>query len=665
MLRPVPMVHVRIQVANREASAVTRAIAAQGLLHLVDLAHGRVGSDAAPEGTHELLAAFRDLSHRVERLANRLELSLPEPAGRLEPPSHADQAQEREEIEAVLAPLEKEVGDAWSARAAARAGLRHGEEARARAGRLSAAGVELGRVRRARFGLIRFGSAATDELASLAALLAPAPFAIVPLESAGESPLVAVAVPATQRSRLENALRVVEFAQIPLPDKEDEWSPARLEAEIAEATGQIQREDARIASCRDQRGKTIRALALRIQTAVLLLQAQTHFAAAGRFVVISGWVPAESAATLRDAVRERTEGRAVVEVDQPQDLPQVASGALKVPILHRNPILLRPFQKLVQIYGTPAYEEVEPTAFFAISFLLMFGLMFGDLGHGLVLFSAGYLLFRQVPRYLDYGILLMEGGVSAALFGLLYGSFFGVEGLLPVLWIEPLREPARFLPLAIGLGLILVSLGLVLNVVNTWRAGERGLALFGTRGLFGAFGYWVVAALLARTLTGGRGIPAWLIFLLLAIPALLLILRGPIVARLDRGKPARRRGAEAPTPLAALEGSVELVDSVVSYFANTISFLRVGAFAMVHAGAFLALFAVADAISRVRGGGVLSVLMLVAGNAVMILLEGLTVSVQVLRLEYYEFFGKFFRGGGEPYRPLMLRPAGAPKGEAP
>jgi V/A-type H+-transporting ATPase subunit I len=110
---------------------------------------------------------------------------------------------------------------------------------------------------------------------------------------------------------------------------------------------------------------------------------------------------------------------------------------------------------------------------------------------------------------------------------------------------------------------------------------------------------------------------------------------------------------------------VELVDSVVSYFANTISFLRVGAFAMVHAGAFLALFAVADAISRVRGGGVLSVLMLIAGNAVMILLEGLTVSVQVLRLEYYEFFGKFFRGGGEPYRPLMLRPAGAPKGEAP
>ena len=114
--------------------------------------------------------------------------------------------------------------------------------------------------------------------------------------------------------------------------------------------------------------------------------------------------------------------------------------------------------------------------------------------------------------------------------------------------------------------------------------------------------------------------------------------------------------------LKALEGSVELVDSMIGFFANTISFLRIAAFALVHAGAFLALFALADTLQRVRGGGVLSVALLVAGNVAIIFLEGLTVSVQVLRLEYYEFFGKFFRGGGEPYRPLMLRVSAA-KGE--
>ncbi len=101
----------------------------------------------------------------------------------------------------------------------------------------------------------------------------------------------------------------------------------------------------------------------------------------------------------------------------------------------------------------------------------------------------------------------------------------------------------------------------------------------------------------------------------------------------------------------------------MSYFANTISFLRVAAFALVHAGAFVALFALVDTLNRMHGGEVLTLPLLVAGNALIILLEGLTVSVQVLRLEYYEFFGKFFRGGGEPYRPLMLR-VGAAKGVA-
>ena len=260
----------------------------------------------------------------------------------------------------------------------------------------------------------------------------------------------------------------------------------------------------------------------------------------------------------------------------------------------------------------------------------------------------------------------MEGGAAATLFGFLYGSLFGIEDVLPALWMSPLEDMQRFLVLAIVLGVALVSLGLVLNVVNTWRAGQRALALFGPRGLLPAFGYWVLAGLAARAFVSERArIPVWGILALLAIPVALLILKRPIVSRLEKGTPVHR-APSSPTPpwLAALEGSVELVDTLISYFANTVSFLRVAAFAMVHAGAFLALFALADTLSRMRAGTPLSILALAAGNVVMIFLEGLTVSVQVLRLEYYEFFGKFFRGGGEPYRPLMLR-ASAAKGAHP
>jgi V/A-type H+/Na+-transporting ATPase subunit I len=325
---------------------------------------------------------------------------------------------------------------------------------------------------------------------------------------------------------------------------------------------------------------------------------------------------------------------------------------------------LRPFQALVEIYGMPSYGELQPTAFFALSFLLMFGLMFGDVGHGLVLVSAGYCLFRYAPRFLDYAILLMEAGVASACFGALYGSVFGVETLLPALWLHPIHDLSQFMAVAIGLGVVLVSAGIVLNVVNSWRAGERASALVGTRGVFGAFIYWTALALAARfVLPATWTLPDAAIFALLAAAAGLLAARPLLVRALavDRGQ--RPREHATPRWLAALEGSVELVDAIFAYFANTISFVRVAAFAAVHAGVFIAMFAIADTLAQQRFGGPLSAAALVAGNVVMILLEGLTVTVQVLRLEYYEFFGKFFRGGGEPYRPFSLRGA-AEKGTA-
>jgi V/A-type H+-transporting ATPase subunit I len=308
----------------------------------------------------------------------------------------------------------------------------------------------------------------------------------------------------------------------------------------------------------------------------------------------------------------------------------------------------------------PAYGEIQPTAFFALSFLVMFGLMFGDIGQGLVLFSAGYCLFRYLPRYLDYGILLMECGAASTLFGALYGSFFGIEGIFPVLWMEPIHDLPRFMALAIGFGVLVVSIGLVLNIVNSWRAGERVSALTGPRGVFGAFVYWIGVALVARALMPADIVlPAPWLLGMAGVPVVLLLFKRPIVKLLGANGPHRQAHPHSPAWLVALEGSVELVDSLFAYFANTISFVRVAAFAAVHAGVFLAMFALADTLADSRFGEPLGIVTLIAGNVVMIFLEGLTVSVQVLRLEYYEFFGKFFRGGGELYRPLMLRKGGS------
>lgn len=661
MFRAVPMVHLQVQVPSRDGPAVTRQIATQGLLHLIDIAHGAGAGTGAAADARALLAKFRDLARTARRVADQIGFILPDPVGGLPPASDAgDFDSEYRQLADRFEPIRAEVETVARRLTAARDLQARTETDLACAERLFAAGVETGRIAPLRFVNVRLGYAKPDDLAALAALVAPAPFAVVPLDSTLPRPLAAIVVPATGRERLETALRVSAFEPIEVAADTADRTPDALRQTLDGARLDEESAGRELATLRDRVGPLLAEAAARADVAVLLLQAQTMFATSGRFLVISGWIPEERAAELAAAITRVSGGRAVITIDKPGDLPAAYAATLTVPILHRNPLLLRPFDRLVRLYGVPSYGEIQPTAFFAIGFLLMFGLMFGDVGHGLVLVSAGYYLFRYMPRFLDYAILLMEAGAASAAFGVLYGSVFGVESLLPAVWLHPIRDLPRFVAIAVGFGILVVSAGLALNIVNSWRAGERLAALTSVRGLSGAFVYWVALALAARVfLPVAWTLPDAAILALVAVAAALLAGRPLIVRALHLPATSRTPdGAAAPRWLAALEASVELVDAIFAYFANTISFVRVAAFAAVHAGVFVAIFALADTFATFRFGGLFSVAVLVAGNVAVILLEGLTITVQVLRLEYYEFFGKFFRGGGELYRPLMLRPNG-------
>ena len=662
MLRAVPMVHLRIQVPGRDGAAVTREIAAKGLLHLIDIAHGTAPSlPAAPNAT-VLLARFREAASSIGRVSKALALPPPTVSGALpSPPTGGDFESEYEQIAARLAPVCSEVDDAVRRRTRAsedKASLTLRVD---RAERLAAAGVEPSRLTRLHFGHVRIGLASTEDFRQLAGLLVPAPFAIIPLDDRKPRRLAALVVPSSGRDRLEAALRAVPIERFDDPLDAGGLEPALRQQLDAAASAEIAAATA-LAELAPTYRDALADLATRVDVAVLLLQAQTMFATAGRFLVISGWIPRDRADELVAAIARVSGQRAVVTVERPEDVSAAYGPALSVPILHRNPLLLRPFDRLVQVYGIPSYGEVQPTAFFALSFLLLFGLMFGDVGHGLVLMSAGYCVFRYMPRFLDYAILLMEAGTASACFGAIYGSVFGIDTPWPGL-ADPMRDVTTLAVAAIGLGVVVVSGGVALNVVNTWRAGERVAALTSTRGLFGAFVYWSALALAARAvLPAGRVVPDAVIFGLAGTGIALIAGRPLIVRALGTNHVRPEREGAAPRSLAALESSIELVDALFSYLANTISFVRVAAFAAVHAGVLLAIFALADTFSQFRFGGWVSVGVLVAGNVAVILLEGLTVTVQALRLEYYEFFSRFFRGGGEPYRPLMLRPNGVQGG---
>lgn len=663
VLRAVPMVHLRIQVPGRDGAAVTREIAAKGLLHLIDIAHGTSPSVSAAPASTMLLGRFRDAASSIRRVSGALGLPLPNLSGALPNPKAGEEFEsEYEQIAARLEPMRSDVDDAVRRRERAREEKASLALLLDRAERLAAAGVEPPRLMRLHLAHVRVGLASTEDLRQLAALLAPAPFVVIPLDDRKPRRLAALVVPSSGRDRLEAALRAVPIELFDLSQCASRLDAGALRQQLdAAASAEISAAQV-LAELAPKYRDGLADLATRVEVAVLLLQAQTMFATAGRFLVISGWIPRDRADELAAAIARVSAQRAVVTVEKPEEVSAAYGPALSIPILHRNPLLLRPFDRLVHVYGVPSYGEVQPTAFFALSFLLLFGLMFGDLGHGLVLVSAGYCVFRYMPRFLDYAILLMEAGTASACFGAAYGSVFGIDtpwrGLA-----DPMRDVTSLALAAIGVGIVLVSAGVALNVVNSWRAGERVAALTSTRGLFGAFVYWSALAVAARAvLPAGWVVPDAVIFGL-AVAGLALIAGRPMIVRaLGANQVRRERENAAPRSLAVLESSIELVDALFSYLANTISFVRVAAFAAVHAGVLVAIFALADTFSQFRFGGLVSIAVLVAGNVAVILLEGLTVTVQVLRLEYYEFFSRFFRGGGEPYRPLMLRPNGAQGG---
>jgi vacuolar-type H+-ATPase subunit I/STV1 len=210
MLRSVPMVHMQIQVPSREAPAVTRHIAAEGLLHLVDIAHGGIAAtDAAPPGTREELAAFRDFVSRIRRIADRLDVALPDPTGALPTTDIRNFEDERQALEAQVRPVEMAVDDVWRRLNEARERATRARESLKHAERLRRAAVDLVRLSRLRFTSIRLGLIRTEELPSLAGVLAPAPFAILPLDVSEDVALAAIALPTAVRDRLESALRVV------------------------------------------------------------------------------------------------------------------------------------------------------------------------------------------------------------------------------------------------------------------------------------------------------------------------------------------------------------------------------------------------------------------------------------------------------------------------
>lgn len=388
---------------------------------------------------------------------------------------------------------------------------------------------------------------------------------------------------------------------------------------------------------------------------------------------ILGWVPKKALPGLQRELSSLTSGRIGIRSWKPEELESVLRGEETVPVLLGHRAFVRSFERLVISYGAPLYGTIDPTPVVAFFFVLLFAIMFGDLGQGAVIVLTGLVLSRGwikgLLRFRKFGPIFTGVGLGSMVMGLLVGSVFAnekaLEPLTRVVSTAILGRPLdRFLSImpesgsvgklfaffgfTLSVGVLYNSIGLVINMVNKWRLGKRGEALFGKTGLSGALFFWWALGIGIRTLLGGG--PAWF-----DIPGLLLPLVGvffaePLAARLD-GKHEEDEGAFS----AAIRGIVDVLESVSYYFSNTLSFLRVGAFALSHAVLSFIVFAMGDLVRvRAPAGLLWEIVIVIIGNVVILVLEGMIVAIQVVRLNYYEFFSKFLTEIGEEFSPFRF-----------
>ena len=358
----------------------------------------------------------------------------------------------------------------------------------------------------------------------------------------------------------------------------------------------------------------------------------------GALTAFTGWIPQRALTALKTALDLHFPQRYLLDIREP-----TAQEPSPIPSLLTYPAWLKPYIPLVRSYGVPRYGEFDPALLFAFSYLLLFGAMFGDVGHGAVLMGLSLFLRGKLAWLRPVGIL---AGASACVFGLLYGSVFGFETLIQPVWMSPMHDATRMLELAILSGVGFICATFLINIYNRLVGGKLASALFDGHGLAGLLFYAGAVIGLAKLLHGNE----------FGIWNAALSLFGLILIALHNWSKG-----QAALPERLLVTIIETLETATNLFANTLSFLRVAAFSLNHVALALAVFTLAGSLGT--SGHWVTIVM---GNVIIIVLEGGIVAIQSLRLMYYEGFSRFFSGDGVEFKPLIVasgaRPAVARKG---
>lgn len=367
----------------------------------------------------------------------------------------------------------------------------------------------------------------------------------------------------------------------------------------------------------------------------------------GDSFVLVGWIPEREQKHFDECMSKVD----AIELDYSDSSE---NATITPPIKLKNPKIFKPFEYYVEMFGVPAYNEIDPTPFVAIVYTLLFGIMFADVGQGILLAIAGFLMYKF--KGMKLGQILVPCGIAGAVGGLVFGSVFGFEEALNPLYealgfdgkpISVMDSVNGILVVAIGIGVVLVMVAIMLNIYCCIKRRTFGEALLSENGLCGLLVYAGIVGLLLSMFIKVPTVVDIVIIAVLAVSLLLIMFKAPLISRMDKKEKFKPEGS---TGEYIMQSFFELFEAVLSYITNTVSFLRVGAFVIVHVGMMMVFFTLAEMMPNPA----LYWLMVVFGNVFVLVLEGLLVGVQSLRLMFYEMFSRFYSGEGKPYEPAKI-----------
>ncbi|MBN2544777.1 MAG: hypothetical protein JXB50_03205 [Spirochaetes bacterium] len=383
----------------------------------------------------------------------------------------------------------------------------------------------------------------------------------------------------------------------------------------------------------------------------------------GSTTIIEGWILKEKVVTMTEKLKEILGPCLAIVTYKPEEIEDVQKGKIKVPVNINNYWIFKPFEELIFNYGAPKYGTLDPTVIFAVTFLFLFGFMFGDIGQGLTIFLIGLILkIKKTKKLQNIAKIMQYAGISAMIFGYIYGSIFCFEQIHQIFtpinsFLFNLNRPYiintsltsgfdvvfNLVFITIGIGLFMNLFGILINIINNFLHNKYQEALFSRNGISGFILLLSIIILFINSLTFKFNINVFFLYLIL-LSIILILLKEPLYNIITHHKPLFHGGVG----FWILHSIVELIEIILVTISNNLSFIRVSAFAITHA---LLSYIIIEISLKI---GFFGFLIIIIGNAIIIGLEGLIVSIQTLRLEYYEFFSKFFVDKGIKFLPFKI-----------